>query len=130
MNFGTVLLLGLLVLVFLNVQSTRKARRARADLVQRLVPHAEVVTTSGVHATVTAVAEDGTCSLEVAPGVVMRWEQLAVGRIVTSPADADEPAAPVAPVEPAAAAEPGATSTETDDTATEALPHTAPPDRA
>ena len=132
MNPGTVLLLGLLVLVVLNVRSGRIRQRERHALLERLVPGAEVVTTSGLYATVTEVHEDGTIGLESAPGVVTRWDKLAVGRIVTSPADAavaaDEPAGDEPAVEGGAAtpaaAEPPVRAAEP------ALPDTAPPDRA
>jgi preprotein translocase subunit YajC len=138
-----VLLLGLLVLVYLNFVGRRRAQRNRVSLQERLVPGAQVVTTSGLHATVTEVGEDGTVLLQTAPGQVTRWEKVAVGRVVDSPADAapeaaDEPAefaeppatpAPPAPIEStgptgepstAPAPEPGARP----------LPDSAPPDRA
>src|SRR5215212_2070096 len=99
-----VLLLGLLVLVYLNFVGRRRAQRNRVSLQERLVPGAQVVTTSGLHATVTEVGEDGTVLLQTAPGQVTRWEKVAVGRVVDSPADA----APEAADEPAEFAEPPA----------------------
>src|SRR3954447_21002836 len=87
-NPGTVLLLGLLVLVYLNFVGRRRAQRNRVALQERLVRGAQVVTTSGLHATVTEVGEDGTVLLQTAPGQVTRWEKVAVGRVVESPADA------------------------------------------
>ena len=39
------------------------------------MPGAQVVTSSGLHATVTEVDEDGTVLLQTAPGQVTRWEK-------------------------------------------------------
>ncbi len=125
MNPGTVLLLGLLVLVYLNFMARRRVQRDRTALLERLVPGAQVVTTSGMHATVTEVADDGTVALQTAPGQVTRWEKLAMGRIISSPADAVTEDVPGDAAEPAAlpvhpVVEPVA----------ESRPDTAPPDRA
>jgi preprotein translocase subunit YajC len=131
-----VLLLGLLVLVYLNVAGRRRSQRNRASLEQRLVPGAEVVTTSGLHGSVDEVDDDGTVLLEIAPGWVTRWDKAAVGRIVDSPADAvaeeaDETAESAPTPESAPNPEP-ADELSTDPTAepgTRPLPDTAPPDR-
>ena len=141
MDPGIVLLLGLLVLVYLNIAGRRRAQRRRAEMDQRLVPGAEVVTTSGLHGSVDEVDDDGTVLLEIAPGWVTRWEKAAVGRVLDShddavadePGEATDPVETVDPVEPPVAAgerageptieppaEPGARR----------LPDTAPPDRA
>ena len=148
MNPGIILLLGLLVLVYMNYSGRRRAQRTRLALQERLVPGAQIVTSSGLHATVTQVDEDGTVLLQSAPGHVMRWEKLAVSRIVASPADAvaetaPEPAEPVEPgalelaepVEPPAAVEsPRPTGEPSTYPAPEPgarpMPDTAPPDRA
>jgi preprotein translocase subunit YajC len=141
-----VLLLGLLVLVYLNVAGRRRAQRRRTALDERLIPGAEVVTTSGLHGSVDEVDDDGTVLLEIAPGWVTRWEKAAVARIVDSPADEvteadDEAAEPAAAAETASAAEPASTPEPaaepagelgTDPTAEPSarpLPGTAPPDR-
>jgi preprotein translocase subunit YajC len=118
-NPGTVLLLGLAVLLYLNFLGRRRAQRDRAALQQRLVPGAEVVMTSGLHGTVTEVPEDGTVLLQTAPGHVTRWEKLAVGRVVTSPADAATEVTEAESIEP----------TETE-RAEPTEPDTAPNDRA
>ena len=149
MDPSIVLLLGLLVLVYLNVVGRRRAQRNRISLEQRLVPGAEVVTTSGLHGSVDEVDDDGTVLLEIAPGWVTRWEKAAVARIIDSPADAvgeepDEAAGPVEtvdPVEPPSAAGERAGELSTDPAAepgthptaepgARPLPGTAPPDRA
>jgi len=156
-NPGTVLLLGLLVLVYMNFVGRRRAQRNRVALQQRLVPGAQVVTTSGLHATVTDLGEDATVQLETAPGQVTRWEKVAVGRVVESPADAvdetadeptelvpteleeptaleepAEPAAPIRPTPPIEATLPtGETSTHpVPEPGARPLPNAAPPDRA
>ena len=87
MDPSIVLLLGLLVLVYLNVAGRRRTQRRRAELDQRLVPGAEVVTTSGLHGSVDEVDDDGTVLLEIAPGWVTRWEKAAVARIIDTPTD-------------------------------------------
>jgi preprotein translocase subunit YajC len=141
-----VLLLGLLVLVYLNFVGRRRAQRNRVSLQERLVPGAQVVTTSGLHATVTEVGEDGTVLLQTAPGQVTRWEKVAVGRVVDSPADAapeaaDEPAEFAEPAEPPATPAPPAPIESTGPTGEPStapapepgarpLPDSAPPDRA
>ena len=136
MNPGTVLLLGLLVLLYLNFLGRRRAQRERAALQQRLVPGAEVVMTSGLHGTVTEIAEDGTVLLQTAPGHVTTWEKLAVGRVVTSPADAatevdpaDEPAEEPPPALGATAAD-GTPAHPPVEPVREGLPDPAPNDRA
>jgi preprotein translocase subunit YajC len=136
-NPGTVLLLGLLVLLYLNFLGRRRAQRERTSLQQRLVPGAEVVMTSGLHGTVTEVDEDGTVLLQTAPGHVTRWEKLAVGRVVYSPADAATEAAPEDEPEDEEEA-PALGGTAADGTPAhppvepvrEGLPDTAPNDRA
>ena len=142
MDAGIVLLLGLLVLVYLNFAGRRRAQRDRVALLQRLVPGAQVVTTSGLHATVTEVSEDGsTVLLESAPGRVTRWEKLAVGRVLDSPVDAvaEEPAEgadpveTIDPVEPPLPAGERAVEPSTEppvEPGARRLPDSAPPDRA
>jgi preprotein translocase subunit YajC len=149
-----VLVLGLLVLVYLNVASRRRAQSRRAEMDQRLVPGADVVTTSGLHGTVDDVDDDGTVLLEIAPGWVTRWERAAVARIL-EPADEqpdDEDATTETPpsagtverAETVGTGEPGedpqtvperepAAERSTDPTpepGARPLPGTAPPDRA
>jgi len=146
---SVVLLLGLVVLLYLNFSARRRSQRRRAEMDQRLVPGAEVVTTSGLHGSVDEVDDDGTVLLEIAPGWVTRWDKAAVGRILDTSAEAlgeeaDETTEPttepgveagVGPdverrVEPGA--EPGAAPSPnpTAEPAVRPLPDTAPPDRA
>jgi len=65
----------------------RKAMQATIDLHESLAVGDEVTTTSGLHATITAITDD-TVDLEIAPGVVTTWLKLAVReRIVPDVAD-------------------------------------------
>ena len=139
------LLLGLFVLVYLNFAGRRRAQRRRLELDQRLVPGAEVVTTSGLHGSVDEVDDDGTVLLEIAPGWVTRWEKAAVARVLDTPEDADPDAEPDArqesadgAVETAETPEAVPASEPTPEPGTHPsaepgarpLPGTAPPDRA
>jgi preprotein translocase subunit YajC len=57
---------------------------------ESLVPGARVMTTSGLHGTITAVADD-TIELEIAPGLRTTWVRAAVREIVVpGPVDTDE----------------------------------------
>jgi preprotein translocase subunit YajC len=60
--------------------TTRRQRRlmqATIDLHDSLKPGDRVHTTSGLEATITAIADD-TVDLEIAPGVVTTWMKLAI----------------------------------------------------
>jgi preprotein translocase subunit YajC len=71
----------------------RKQKRQVAEtqkMQERLVPGTRVMTTSGLHGEVTAVADD-TIELEIAPGIRTTWVRAAVRDIVVEkPADLDE----------------------------------------
>ena len=62
-----------------------RPQRARAKMAQqmkaRLAPGVSVLTTSGIHATVSAV-EDDVVVLEIAPGVDVRFASAAIGRVL------------------------------------------------
>lgn len=64
---------------FMYVASRRQKRAMQStiDLQESLRPGDRVHTTSGLEATVAAIADD-TVDLEIAPGVVTRWMKLAV----------------------------------------------------
>jgi len=64
--------------------SMRKQKRQAAQVKQMqetLVPGSRVMTTSGLHGTVTAVADD-TIELEIAPGLRTTWVRAAVREVV------------------------------------------------
>jgi preprotein translocase subunit YajC len=69
----------------------RKAMQATIDLHESLTVGDEVTTTSGLHATITAITDD-TVDLEIAPGVVTTWLKLAVRDRVAPEVDDDEEA--------------------------------------
>lgn len=82
-------LFGLLGLMML---SGRKKQRLAAEESQRLqdgaVPGARIMTSSGLHGTVSAVADD-TIELEIAPGVFTTWARAAVRDIIVPILDED-----------------------------------------
>jgi preprotein translocase subunit YajC len=73
----------------------RKAMQATIDLHESLTVGDEVTTTSGLHATITAITDD-TVDLEIAPGVVTTWLKLAVRERIVPDATDDEVADDVA----------------------------------
>ena len=86
---------------FLLIRPARARSRAATRLQEQLAPGLEIMTASGLFATVLSV-EDDAVVLEPAPGVRMRFLKAAVARIVTPeaadisgaglPADATPPA--------------------------------------
>jgi preprotein translocase subunit YajC len=66
-----------------------RPQRARAKQMQQvraaLIPGSQVITTSGMFATVTAV-DDEAVTLELAPGVHGRFLRAAIGKVVSSAA--------------------------------------------
>ncbi|HEX7187503.1 MAG TPA: preprotein translocase subunit YajC [Actinomycetes bacterium] len=71
----------LVAFYFLIIRPARTRQRAVLQLQERLAPGVEVLTTSGIFATVRAV-EDSAVTLEVAPGVTLRFAKAAVGQIL------------------------------------------------
>jgi preprotein translocase subunit YajC len=73
----------ILVAFYLLILRPQRARaRMAAQMKARLAPGVDVLTTSGIHATVSAVEED-VVVLEVAPGVNVRFASAAIGRVLT-----------------------------------------------
>ena len=69
----------------------RKQKRQVAEsqkMQERLIPGARIMTTSGLHGTVTAVADD-TIELEIAPGLRTTWVRAAVREVVVAGPTAD-----------------------------------------
>ena len=138
---GSLLLILVLfaVLLFASSRSRRRVQRQREETLGRLEAGAEVVTSSGLHASVVDVLDDGTVRLETAPGQVSRWDRMAVARVTppaASGATAVEPAVEPA-IEPAV--EPGIEpavepvnrpAADAGSTGTDGVQDTAPPDRA
>lgn len=67
----------------------RKQKRQAAEvkrMQETVLPGARIMTTSGLHGTVTAVADD-TIEVEIAPGVRTTWVRAAVREVVVPIAD-------------------------------------------
>ena len=99
--FIALLILGLYVLA---IRPQRARARALAEVRAGLAVGTRVITTAGIHATVTAVEGDDVL-LEIAPGVVVRFVSGAVVRITDEQdqsGDPDRSVEPTAPGEPAA----------------------------
>lgn len=67
----------------------RRAMQATIDLHDSLQPGEQVHTTSGLEATIVAIADD-TIDLEIAPGVVTTWMKLAIRDRILPDDDIDE----------------------------------------
>jgi preprotein translocase subunit YajC len=80
--FFALLVLGLYVLA---IRPQRARARALAQVRASLAPGSRVVTTAGIHATVQSV-EQGEVVLEIAPGVLVRFADGAVVRVLDAPA--------------------------------------------
>lgn len=67
----------------------RRAMQATIDLHDSLQPGERVHTTSGLEATIVAIADE-TIDLEIAPGVVTTWMKLAIRDRILPDDDIDE----------------------------------------
>ena len=85
--FFALLILGLYVLA---IRPQRARARALAEVRAGLAVGTRVITTAGIHATVTAVEGDDVL-LEIAPGVVVRFVSVAVVRITDETDRTDNP---------------------------------------
>ena len=72
---------GLGGLMYFSMKKQKKAAAVTKQMHESLVPGARVMTTSGLHGTVTAVADD-TIELEIAPGLRTTWVRAAVREII------------------------------------------------
>lgn len=73
--------LPVLLLLFM-FSSQRKRQRAFTDLQSRLTPGQEVVTTSGLFATIVSL-DDAVAVLQTGPGQTVRWDRRAIASVVT-----------------------------------------------
>ena len=87
---GSIIILGLFVVIaFFFIRSSR-ARRAQGQKMQaEIAPGVEVITVGGLIATVRAI-DDEAVHLEIAPGVVARFVRRAIGTVVTPREPEDE----------------------------------------
>ena len=112
-QFLLLLIAVLAPLFIMNSMNSRRQKRAIADaqrLQHSLANGDRVVTTSGLHGTVVASAEETTVDLEIAPGVRTRWLRAAIREKIAAEAeDSGEPAAasalPAAPLDGSARAD-------------------------
>jgi preprotein translocase subunit YajC len=79
-------------MMYFGMRKQKRQVAATQRMQEQLVPGTRVMTTSGLHGEVTAVADD-TIELEVAPGVRTTWVRAAVREVVVpNTADAiDDP---------------------------------------
>ena len=89
-SLGALLPFVIILLAFwlLIIRPARTRARQATRLQNELTPGLEVMTTSGLFATVAAV-EDDAIVLETAPGVRTRWTKAAVARILPAGDDSD-----------------------------------------
>ena len=92
MDFGFLLILALAFgVMWLMTSRTRKQQKEAANFRAHLAPGQEVMTGSGLFATIVAV-DDDVITLETSPGVTSRWLRPAIAKLVDPPvADDDEP---------------------------------------
>lgn len=85
-----VLMFGAVALMMVFGSRNKKKMAAKAkELQESIVPGTRVMTTSGLHATVTAV-DDTTIELEIAPGIYTVWVRAAVREILPPETDESE----------------------------------------
>ncbi|CFI37368.1 preprotein translocase subunit YajC [Mycobacterium tuberculosis] len=75
--------------MYFALRRQRRAMQATIDLHDSLQPGERVHTTSGLEATIVAIADD-TIDLEIAPGVVTTWMKLAIRDRILPDDDIDE----------------------------------------
>jgi preprotein translocase subunit YajC len=85
-----ILMFGALGLMMVFGMRKQKRQAAEAQKMQdTVVPGARIMTTSGLHGTVTAVADD-TIELEISPGVYTTWARAAVRQVIVPVPDPEE----------------------------------------
>ncbi|WP_237341137.1 preprotein translocase subunit YajC [Williamsia soli] len=76
-----ILLVFLVGIMFLSVRRQKKAAADAKEMQENLQIGARIQTTSGMYGTIAGLA-DGTVDLEIADGVVTRWNRLAIREVV------------------------------------------------
>ena len=68
-------------MMYFGMRKQKRQASQTAEMQRTLTPGTRVMTTSGLHGTITAVADD-TIELEVAPGMRTTWVRAAVRQVV------------------------------------------------
>jgi preprotein translocase subunit YajC len=87
------------VMMYMSVKKQKRMAAQTQEMHNALRPGTRVMTSSGLHGTVTAIADD-TIELEISPGVRTTWVKAAVREVVVPAADAISEPAIVESVEP------------------------------
>jgi preprotein translocase subunit YajC len=93
-SFAPILLMLLLggLLYFVLVRPQQKRAKAQQRLVGQAEVGDEIITQSGIYGTITDIdEEEGTITLEIAPGTEIVMMRAAIGRLLTEPAYEDDP---------------------------------------
>ncbi len=69
------------LMMYYGMRKQKRQAATTREMQDSLVPGARVMTTSGLHATITAIADD-TIELEIAPGLRTTWVRAAVREVV------------------------------------------------
>ena len=77
------------LLMYSSSRSRKRTQKAAEELKSSLVPGQQVMTGSGLFATVVAVDEEAV-TLETSPGVTSRWLLAAVAKLVEPPVAGDD----------------------------------------
>ena len=88
MELPIIVALGLAAMWFMS-RKTRQQQKAAADFRANLAPGQEVMTGSGLFATIVEV-DDDVVTLETSPGVTSRWLRPAILKVVEPPVVEDE----------------------------------------
>lgn len=78
-----VMIIALLALMFFQSSKQRKAMKELQEMQAALTVGDQVLTTSGLHATVASVGEE-TLVLEIAPGVRSQWDRRVIRERLTA----------------------------------------------
>jgi len=77
---GTLIMMGLMILVFWLFMIRPQAKKAKKqkEFINNLQKGDKIVTIAGIHGKVNKVADDGTLELEVSPGSYLKVERSAI----------------------------------------------------
>ena len=83
----TLVVLAAVLVAMVAISRRTKLRRVAADEARRenLSAGSEVMTTSGLYATVVSINDDGTALLSIAPGVEVKWTIAALREVTELP---------------------------------------------